>query len=249
MCTSSARWRSLRPPMVFDGEMRHWVRILFAFTRPYLGTAMMTSKAFAVCTYYGGSSRSFSTLTLPAFRSRFSLARAERMSFAFRRAFILCSLVLSGTAAEVSTEAAIGGGDHIPVTCGRKGGRQLFWEIRFDLRLRSKRPLSREVRRSIPDPAPKAPVPGPFEPAPRPADRGTRPSRRRLRRHRRQRTRRHRVPSRYRPCRSPESEPSRPPFAPALRRSAGSRAPRGRRSPLRATARYPRARWHPPSAC
>ena len=45
--TSSPRWRSERPPIVFDGEIRHWVRILFALTRPYLGTARIMSNAFA----------------------------------------------------------------------------------------------------------------------------------------------------------------------------------------------------------
>ena len=45
--TSSPRWRWERPPIVFDGEIRHWVRILFALTRPYLGTARIMSNAFA----------------------------------------------------------------------------------------------------------------------------------------------------------------------------------------------------------
>jgi hypothetical protein len=45
--TSSPRWRCERPPIVFDGEMRHWVRILFALTRPYFGTARIMSNAFA----------------------------------------------------------------------------------------------------------------------------------------------------------------------------------------------------------
>ena len=39
-----------RPPIVFEGEIRHWVRILFAFTRPYFGTARIMSKAFAEST-------------------------------------------------------------------------------------------------------------------------------------------------------------------------------------------------------
>ena len=53
--TSSARWRSERPPIVFDGEIRHWLRIRFVFTRPYFGTAISMSITFAVCTYSGGS--------------------------------------------------------------------------------------------------------------------------------------------------------------------------------------------------
>ena len=44
------RWRSERPPIVFEGEIRHWLRILFAFTRPYFGTARIMSKAFAEST-------------------------------------------------------------------------------------------------------------------------------------------------------------------------------------------------------
>ena len=46
--------------MVFDGEILHWVRILFAFTRPYFGTARIMSNAFADRTQSGGSSSSFS---------------------------------------------------------------------------------------------------------------------------------------------------------------------------------------------
>ena len=56
--TSSVRWRSERPPIVLLGEMRHWLRILLTFTRPYLGTASSMSKTFAVSTHSGGSSSS-----------------------------------------------------------------------------------------------------------------------------------------------------------------------------------------------
>src|SRR5215210_7527957 len=93
--------------MVFDGEMRHWPRILLAFTRPYFGTARIMSKAFAERTYSGGSSNRVSIFIFPAFRSRLSCARAVRIWLARPSARILCSLVLSGTA-EVSTEGAIG---------------------------------------------------------------------------------------------------------------------------------------------
>jgi hypothetical protein len=48
--TSSARWRSLRPPTVFDWLMRHWFRNRAAFTRPNFGTAMSMSKTLAVST-------------------------------------------------------------------------------------------------------------------------------------------------------------------------------------------------------
>src|SRR3954470_13579151 len=62
--------------MVFDGEMRHWTRTLLAFTRPYFGTASSMSKTLAVSRYAGGCSSSWWIETLPAFRSRFSCARA-----------------------------------------------------------------------------------------------------------------------------------------------------------------------------
>ena len=46
--TSSPRWRSDRPPTVLLGEILHWPRILFTFTRPYLGTASSRSNTLAV---------------------------------------------------------------------------------------------------------------------------------------------------------------------------------------------------------
>ena len=76
-------------------------------TRPYLGTASSMSKTFAVWTYSGGSSSRAWMFALPAFRSFFSLARAERMSLARLRASILWSSDLSGAAAEVLTEAGM----------------------------------------------------------------------------------------------------------------------------------------------
>ena len=87
--TSSVRWRSERPPIVFEGEIRHWLSIRLVFTRPYLGTARSMSKTFAVITYSGGSSRIAWMLARLAFRSFFSLARAVRMSFARLSASIL----------------------------------------------------------------------------------------------------------------------------------------------------------------
>ena len=48
--TSSARWRSERPPTVFDWLIRHWFRQRVAFTRPNFGTASSMSKTFAVST-------------------------------------------------------------------------------------------------------------------------------------------------------------------------------------------------------
>src|ERR1700755_859324 len=93
--------------MVFDGEIRHWLRIRFVFTRPYLGTARSMSKTLAVRTYSGGSRRMPWMLERPAFRSFFSLARAVRMSFARLRASILWSRDLSGAASEVFTEEVV----------------------------------------------------------------------------------------------------------------------------------------------
>src|SRR3954463_4310516 len=104
--TSSARWRSEIPPMVFDGEIRHWLRIRFVFTRPYLGTARSMSKTFAVWTYSGGSSRIVWMLARFAFRSFFGLARAVRMSLARLRASIRWSSDRSGAAKEDLTEEA-----------------------------------------------------------------------------------------------------------------------------------------------
>src|SRR3979409_34421 len=40
--------------MVLLGEIRHCVRTLLAFTRPYLGTASSMSNTLAVSTYSGG---------------------------------------------------------------------------------------------------------------------------------------------------------------------------------------------------
>src|SRR4051794_27670765 len=48
--TSSVRWRCESPPMVLLGEMRHTLRILFTFTRPYFGTASSMSNTLAVST-------------------------------------------------------------------------------------------------------------------------------------------------------------------------------------------------------
>src|SRR5215218_1283371 len=94
--------------MVLDGEILHWFRIRFVFTRPYFGTAISMSITLAVWTYSGGSIRSVWILTLLAFRSRFSWARFERMSLALFRASILWSSDLSGAALEDWTGACIG---------------------------------------------------------------------------------------------------------------------------------------------
>ena len=124
LATSSARWRSERPPIVFDGEIRHWLRIRLVFTRPYLGTASSMSKTFAVCTYSGGSSSSVWMLDLARLQVRFSLARAVRMSLARLRASIRWSSDLSGAAAEVLTGALHRGGEYIRGRAARKGIRR-----------------------------------------------------------------------------------------------------------------------------
>src|SRR5712691_9258936 len=85
--------------MVLLGEIRHWARILFTFTRPYFGTASSMSKTFAVSTYSGGSVRSWWIDWRPPLRSRFSCARRLRISFARWRASIRWTSERSGAAA------------------------------------------------------------------------------------------------------------------------------------------------------
>src|SRR3954452_25597167 len=92
--------------IVFEGEIRHWLRIRLVFTRPYLGTASSMSKTLAVITYSGGSSRIVLRLARFAFRSFFSLARAVRMSLARLSASIRWSSERSGAAKEDLTEEA-----------------------------------------------------------------------------------------------------------------------------------------------
>src|SRR5579885_377188 len=107
---SSCRWRSDRPPTVFDWLMRHWLSRRAAFTRPNFGTAMSMSKTFAVETYSGGSPRICSIDTEPDFRSFFSCARLTRMSFARLSASIrwssertgACTCVWGGTMSAAS---------------------------------------------------------------------------------------------------------------------------------------------------
>src|SRR4051795_1636909 len=79
---SSARCRSERPPIVFDGEIRQTCKTLFTFTRPYLGTARSMSNTFAVSMKSGGSISNRWMLARPALRSRLSAARLVLISFA-----------------------------------------------------------------------------------------------------------------------------------------------------------------------
>src|SRR5215207_3830715 len=65
--------------MVLLGEMRHWVRTLLTFTRPYFGTASIMSKTLAVSTQSGGSLRICVIDTRAPLRSRLSWARRERI--------------------------------------------------------------------------------------------------------------------------------------------------------------------------
>src|SRR4051812_45864214 len=78
--------------------MRHWLRTLLAFTRPYFGTARSMSKTFAVSTHSGGASRSLWIDMRPDLRSRFSCARLVRIALALPSASILWSSDLSGAA-------------------------------------------------------------------------------------------------------------------------------------------------------
>ena len=75
--TSSPRWRSDRPPTVFDWLIRHWVSTRVALTRPSLGTASRMSKTFAVSRYSGGFQENIGDPTWPPRRSRFRRARAS----------------------------------------------------------------------------------------------------------------------------------------------------------------------------
>src|SRR5262249_34465888 len=108
------------------GEIRHWLRIRFVFTRPYFGTARSMSKTFAVMTYSGGSRSSAWMLALFALRSFFSFALAVRMSFARRRASIRWSSDLSGAADDVWRGGGWGGAS-MAGGRGREGVCWLFW--------------------------------------------------------------------------------------------------------------------------
>src|SRR3954453_16267836 len=84
--------------MVLLGEIRHWVRIRFTFTRPYFGTARSRSKTFAVIRYSGGSRSSPWICVRPAFRSLLRAARRVRISLARRSASMRCVSERSGAA-------------------------------------------------------------------------------------------------------------------------------------------------------
>src|SRR3954452_4630823 len=111
---SSWRWRSERPPTVFDWLIRHWFSRRAAFTRPNFGTAINMSKTLAVETYSGGSLRICSMETVPDFRSFFNCARLTRMSFARLRASMrwssertgACTWVWGGTMSAASYQPA-----------------------------------------------------------------------------------------------------------------------------------------------
>src|SRR3954462_2179230 len=96
--------------MVFEGEMRQSCRTLFTFTRPYLGTASSRSKTLAEWTYSGGSSSRSWMLTRPALRSRLSVARLVRISFARWRASMRWTRERSGAATEGLVGVFVAGG-------------------------------------------------------------------------------------------------------------------------------------------
>src|SRR5215204_972669 len=106
---SSARWRSERPPTVFDWLMRHWFRNRAALTRPNFGTAISMSNTFAVDTYSGGLLRICSIRADPDLRSFLSCARLTRMSFARLRASIRWSRERRGACAWVLRAATARG--------------------------------------------------------------------------------------------------------------------------------------------
>src|SRR3954469_23876171 len=107
---SSARWRSERPPIVFDGEIRQTCKTLLTFTRPYFGTARSMSKTFAVSMKSGGSIRRRWMLARPAFRSRLSAARLVLISFARWSASMRWTRERSGAAVVGLAGAFVAGG-------------------------------------------------------------------------------------------------------------------------------------------
>jgi hypothetical protein len=90
---SSVRWRSVRPAMVLESAMRHWVRIRPALTDPILGSTTSRSRTLAVRAQAGGRARIAASPTLPVARSLFSLALLVRTWFACFSARRRCSLV------------------------------------------------------------------------------------------------------------------------------------------------------------
>src|SRR5688572_6971178 len=126
--------------MVLLGEMRHWVRIRLALTRPYLGTASSRSNTFAVSRYSGGSSKSAWIWALPAFRSRFRRARWVRISLARLSASMRCVKDRSGAAPEVVLDGVsaagegIGGGHTTHGQGAVNAFRPLFFRIWLDLK-------------------------------------------------------------------------------------------------------------------
>src|SRR3954451_19341533 len=96
--------------MVLLGEMRQDCRTLLTFTRPYLGTASSMSKTLAVSTYSGGSSRRSWMVTRPPLRSRLSVARFVRISFARWRGSVRGTRDRSGAAMDGLVGVFVAGG-------------------------------------------------------------------------------------------------------------------------------------------
>ena len=70
-----------------------------ALTEPICGSTKSRSRSLAVRAHAGGQARICASSISPAARSRFSLARAERTSFACSRARRRCSRDRPGTLA------------------------------------------------------------------------------------------------------------------------------------------------------
>src|SRR3954470_14696398 len=111
--------------MVFEGEMRQSCRTLLTFTRPYFGTASSKSKTLAEWTYSGGSSKRSWMLTLPAFRSRLSVARLDLISFARWSASMRWTRERSGAAVVGLAGVFVAGGMGGESTAIRASGKGL----------------------------------------------------------------------------------------------------------------------------
>src|SRR3954447_15792633 len=119
--------------------MRHCVRTLLTFTRPYFGTASSMSKTFAVSMYSGGSSRSVWIEQRPLLRSRLSWARRVRTILARSSASRRWVNDRSG-AAECFVGVLVAGGigtrRYYILTSASQAKSRLFPRIHVDLDLR-----------------------------------------------------------------------------------------------------------------
>src|SRR4051794_36701814 len=116
--------------------MRHCVRTLLTFTRPYFGTASSMSKTLAVWVYSGGWSSSVWIDARPLLRSRLSCARRERTTLALSRASRRWVSDRSG-AAECLVAVLVAGGTRAPILHLHFRPARLIRRICIDLHLRS----------------------------------------------------------------------------------------------------------------